>query len=62
MDGHSTYQTAVKRLTEATVAAVARAGLDCLLGHDAGLLSHGQKRQLEIAMCLATSPDVLLLD
>jgi len=28
MDGHSTYQVAVKRLTEATVAAVARAGLE----------------------------------
>jgi 3-oxoacyl-[acyl-carrier-protein] synthase III len=28
MDGHSTYQTAVKRLTEATVAAIARAGLE----------------------------------
>jgi 3-oxoacyl-[acyl-carrier-protein] synthase-3 len=28
MDGHSTYQTAVKRLTEATVAAVARAGME----------------------------------
>ena len=28
----------------------------------AGLLSHGQKRQLEIAMCLATQPQVLLLD
>jgi branched-chain amino acid transport system ATP-binding protein len=42
--------------------AAARAGLDGLLGHDAGLLSHGQKRQLEIAMCLATGPDVLLLD
>ena len=27
-----------------------------------GLLSHGQKRQLEIAMCLATNPQVLLLD
>ena len=42
--------------------AAARAGLDGLLGDDAGLLSHGQKRQLEIAMCLATAPDVLLLD
>ena len=42
--------------------AAARAGLAGLLGQDAGLLSHGQKRQLEIAMCLATSPDVLLLD
>ncbi len=28
----------------------------------AGLLSHGQQRQLEIAMCLATNPRVLLLD
>jgi branched-chain amino acid transport system ATP-binding protein len=28
----------------------------------AGLLSHGRQRQLEIAMCLATEPRVLLLD
>jgi branched-chain amino acid transport system ATP-binding protein len=28
----------------------------------AGTLSHGQKRQLEVAMCLATRPKVLLLD
>jgi branched-chain amino acid transport system ATP-binding protein len=28
----------------------------------AGAISHGQQRQLEIAMCLATSPAVLLLD
>ena len=33
-----------------------------LLDRPAGLLSHGQKRQLEIAMCLATAPEVLLLD
>ena len=42
--------------------AAARAGLSSLLDHTAGLLSHGQKRQLEIAMCLATAPQVLLLD
>ena len=28
----------------------------------AGTLSHGQKRQLEVAVCLATRPQVLLLD
>ena len=28
----------------------------------AGMLSHGEKRQLEIAMCVATRPRVLLLD
>ena len=42
--------------------AASRAGLDGLLDRPAGLLSHGQKRQLEIAMCLATLPQVLLLD
>ncbi|MDH4062652.1 MAG: ABC transporter ATP-binding protein [Aquincola sp.] len=39
-----------------------RAGLTDFLDREAGLLSHGQKRQLEIAMCLATDPQVLLLD
>jgi branched-chain amino acid transport system ATP-binding protein len=42
--------------------AAARAGLSHVLDRPAGLLSHGQKRQLEIAMCLATAPQVLLLD
>jgi branched-chain amino acid transport system ATP-binding protein len=42
--------------------AAARAGLAPLLDRPAGSLSHGQKRQLEIAMCLATKPQVLLLD
>ena len=40
----------------------ARVGLSDVLDRPAGLLSHGQKRQLEIAMCLATAPQVLLLD
>jgi branched-chain amino acid transport system ATP-binding protein len=39
-----------------------RAGLASVLDRDAGLLSHGERRQLEIAMCLATNPSVLLLD
>ncbi len=47
---------------EAALAAARRAGLDGMLERSAGLLSHGQKRQLEIAMCLATHPQVLLLD
>jgi branched-chain amino acid transport system ATP-binding protein len=42
--------------------AAARAGLSAQEQRPAGLLSHGQKRQLEIAMCLATAPQVLLLD
>ena len=42
--------------------AAARAGLGDVLQRDAGTLSHGQRRQLEIAMCLAGGPEVLLLD
>jgi branched-chain amino acid transport system ATP-binding protein len=43
-------------------AAAARVGLADLLDQPAGTLSHGQRRQLEIAMCLAGAPQVLLLD
>jgi branched-chain amino acid transport system ATP-binding protein len=42
--------------------AAARAGLADVLDRPAAALSHGQRRQLEIAMCLATAPEVLLLD
>ena len=42
--------------------AAARAGLSDVLDTPAFALSHGQRRQLEIAMCLATGPEVLLLD
>jgi branched-chain amino acid transport system ATP-binding protein len=42
--------------------AAQQAGLADVLDRTAGSLSHGQKRQLEIAMCLATAPQVLLLD
>ncbi|MDE2299347.1 MAG: ABC transporter ATP-binding protein [Burkholderiales bacterium] len=48
--------------TAAAHDAATRTGLTALLERPAGLLSHGQKRQLEIAMCLATAPQVLLLD
>jgi len=39
-----------------------KTGLTKVIHRQAGLLSHGQKRQLEVAMCLATQPKVLLLD
>ena len=42
--------------------AMERAGLSGSAQRTAGALSHGQKRQLEIAMCLASDPRVLLLD
>jgi len=48
--------------TGAAREAAAKAGLETFLDRPAGALSHGQKRQLEIAMCLATAPEVLLLD
>ncbi len=47
---------------EAAEQALAAAGLADVRARPAGLLSHGQQRQLEIAMCLATNPRVLLLD
>ena len=43
-------------------AAQAAAGLNEFAHRVAGTLSHGAKRQLEVAMCLATRPRVLLLD
>jgi branched-chain amino acid transport system ATP-binding protein len=48
--------------TTAAMDALERAGLIAHAAAQAGALSHGQKRQLEIAMCLATAPRVLLLD
>ena len=43
-------------------AALHGAGLAPVAQRIAGTLSHGAKRQLEVAMCLATRPRVLLLD
>ena len=48
--------------TGAAWKALERTGLTGLAERTAGLLSHGEKRQLEIAMCVATGPRVLLLD
>jgi branched-chain amino acid transport system ATP-binding protein len=42
--------------------ALALVGLAPAAGRPAGVLSHGEQRQLEIAVALATSPKVLLLD
>jgi len=42
--------------------ALSAAGLDARGDTVASALSHGEQRQLEIAMVLATAPDVLLLD
>lgn len=42
--------------------AIARAGLSARMQVDARQLSHGEQRQLEIAMVLATDPRIILLD
>jgi branched-chain amino acid transport system ATP-binding protein len=42
--------------------AMEAAGLAHRAGRVAATLSHGEQRQLEIAMCLATRPRILLLD
>ncbi|MGE0849172.1 MAG: ABC transporter ATP-binding protein [Hyphomicrobiaceae bacterium] len=42
--------------------ALDRVGLAAAAGRRAGALSHGEQRQLEIAMVLASAPKVLLLD
>ncbi|HYQ99898.1 MAG TPA: ABC transporter ATP-binding protein [Casimicrobiaceae bacterium] len=49
-------------VSEAARRALEAAGLAARAGVVAAALSHGEQRQLEIAMVLATAPDVLLLD
>ncbi len=49
-------------LREPARAALERAGLSARADRPASLLSHGEHRQLELAMALAGSPRLLLLD
>jgi branched-chain amino acid transport system ATP-binding protein len=49
-------------LNEAAAATLASVGLRGRAHVPAGQLSHGEKRQLEIALALATEPKLLLLD
>jgi len=49
-------------ITEAAEQALIAVGLQHRIDISAGFLSHGEQRQLEIAMSLATRPRVLLLD
>ena len=54
--------TNARALFETTDLAIERVGLTPSRLRTAGELSHGEQRQLEIAMTLATDPKVLLLD
>ena len=51
-----------KALTEPAQEILERLGLGARAGVLAGNLAHGEQRQLEIAMALATGPKLLLLD
>ena len=51
-----------RALTEAAGRHVAWAGLDDRAGDPVGVLSHGERRQLEMACALALEPRALLLD
>ena len=57
-----TRASACPTSTAAARDALERTGLTGLAQRTAGALAHGEKRKLEIAMCLATRPQVLLLD
>jgi branched-chain amino acid transport system ATP-binding protein len=65
-DGHSfRFLAPVARetaLVDKAMASLETVGLADRAAMTAGALSHGEKRQLEIAMALATEPSVLLLD
>ena len=54
--------TADSGANAAATAILRRLGLEARQGVIAGTLSHGEKRQLELAMALASRPKVMLLD
>jgi branched-chain amino acid transport system ATP-binding protein len=54
--------TRFRPVRDAALAALDAAGLAHRADRVAAALSHGEQRQLEIAMVLATAPEVLLLD
>ncbi|MEO1197984.1 MAG: ABC transporter ATP-binding protein [Pseudomonadota bacterium] len=49
-------------LNDKAMTALETVGLQANADRPAGILSHGEKRQLELAMALAAEPDMLLLD
>jgi branched-chain amino acid transport system ATP-binding protein len=65
-DGHSFYfwgnARKEKHLREAARAALARVGLERRADVVVSELSHGEQRELELAVALATRPQLLLLD
>jgi branched-chain amino acid transport system ATP-binding protein len=65
-DGHSFYFWAnarkEKQLRDAALAALARVGLERRADVVVSKLSHGEQRELELAVALATRPQLLLLD
>jgi branched-chain amino acid transport system ATP-binding protein len=54
--------TAEKPLNELAMSHLVRFGLADRASVAAGLMSHGEKRQLELAIALASEPKLLLLD
>jgi branched-chain amino acid transport system ATP-binding protein len=65
-DGHSFYfwgnARKEKHLREKALSALSRVGLEQRADAVVSELSHGEQRELELAVALATSPQLLLLD
>ncbi len=57
-----TPRSSLRALHEQADELLAKVGLSAVAGKRASELAHGQQRALEIAMALASTPDLLLLD